>query len=239
VLEFRKGENIKGRLKLFPVEEVQEYARQLGARLLPPSSGHTARALEFRFFVVEEPRMNAEALPDGTILINTGLLGALENESQLAFVLSHEITHVLQAHYWREVEETRAKRVAILVAGIAVSYATQSNLGALLIGLGLADLINGYSRRLENQADRIGLQNVIDHGYDPRPAVGFFRTIIERYSDRTTSVLWSSHDSSLLRGSFLTVQLEREYPEGHFDGKVTDTEQFRAMKEAMGPVKIM
>ena len=238
VLEFDKGNKVQGRLKLFDVKEVQQYVKELGYSLLPPIKDVTARALEFRFFVVEDPHINAEALPDGTILINSGLLGAVENESELAFVLSHEIAHVLQAHQWREANETRAKRVALVVAAVA-GAAFIGNLSLFLGELGMAAVVNGYSRRIENQADRLGLQNVVDHGYDPRAAVTFFRTMVEHYSDRSTSALWSNHDSSLLRGSFISAQLAREYPAGQFDHATVDTDRFKAMKEAMGPVKIM
>ncbi len=239
ILEFRRGEKkVEGRMKLFPVKQVQEYVSELGRKLLPPSADITSRALEFRFFVVEDPHINAAALPDGTILINTGLLGAMDSEAELALVISHEIAHVLQAHYWREVHETRTKRVLITIAAIAGSGFV-GDLSLFLGQLGLASVVNGYSRDIENQADRIGLQNVIALGYDPRAATGFFNTMVERYRDRSTSALWSNHDSSLLRGSFLNVQLARQYPENHFDKAVADTEQFKAMKEAMGPVKIM
>jgi predicted Zn-dependent protease len=161
----------------------------------------------------------------------------VENESQLAFVLSHEIAHVLQVHQWREAKDTRPTRVALIITGIAGSYFI-GDLGMFLSQLGLEAVVNGYSRRIENQADRLGLQNVIDLGYDPRSAVRFFHTMVERYG-RSSSAIWSDHDSNLLRGSFLTVQLGRQYPEGHFDHTVVDTESFKNMKEIMGPVKIM
>lgn len=238
ILEVRKGNRIEGRMKLFPVDEVQQYVTNLGRRLLPPQNDVTARALEFRFYVVEDPSINAASLPDGTILINTGLLGAVENEAQLAFVMSHEIAHVLQAHYWREVTETRSKRVLITIAAIAGSGFV-GDVSLFLGQMGLAAVVNGYSRRIENQADRVAMQNLIDLGYDPRTAIGFFRLMIDRYADRSTSALWSSHDSSLLRGSFLTVQLSRQYPEGHFDKSVTQTADFTTMKDVMGPVKVM
>lgn len=238
ILEVRKGNKIEGRMKLFTVEEVQQYVTNLGRKLLPPQNDVTARALEFRFYVVEDPSINAASLPDGTILINTGLLGAVENESQLAFVMSHEIAHVLQAHYWREVTETRSKRVLITIAAIAGSGFI-GDVSLFLGQMGLAAVVNGYSRRIENQADRVAMQNLIDLGYDPRTAIGFFRLMIDRYSDRSTSALWSSHDSSLLRGSFLTVQLGRQYPEGHFDKATVQTPEFTTMKEVMGPVKVM
>jgi peptidase M48-like protein/uncharacterized protein DUF5666 len=238
ILEIRKGDKVEGRLKLFSENEVQKYVTDLGMKLLPPSADVTARALEFRFYVVEDPSINAAALPDGTVLVFTGLLGAMENESQLAFVLSHEIAHVLQAHQWREAKDTRASRVMLIIAAVAGSYFV-GDVGLFLGQLGLAAVVNGYTRRIENQADRLALQNVIDKGYDPRTAVTFFRTMIDHYGDRSTSALWSSHDSSVLRGSFLVTQLARQYPQGKFDNSIVDTDKFKAMKEVMGPVKIM
>jgi len=237
VLEIRKGDKVEGRLKLFDVKEVQEYVRELGLKLLPPAADVTARALEFRFYVIEDPSINAAALPDGTVLVNTGLLGAVDNESELAFVLSHEIAHVLQAHQWREAKDPRPARVALIIGGIA-GGAFIGNLSEFLAALGVEAIVNGYSRRVENQADRLGLQNVIDLGYDPRSAVLFFHTMVERYG-RSSSAIWSDHDSNLMRGSFLTVQLARQYPKGQFDHAIVNTQTFRNMKEAMGPVKIM
>ncbi len=237
ILEFRRGKKVDGRLKLFPVRVVQEYVSHLGDSLLPQGARGTTRALEFRFFVVEDPSINAASLPDGTLLVNTGLLGAVENEAQLAFVLSHEIAHILQAHYWREVHETRGQRIGLLIVGI-VAGGFIGDLGVFLSELGMISVVNGHQRMLENQADRLGLQNVIEHGYDPRQAPLFSSLVIERYGDRSTNKLWSNHDSSVMRGSFLTVQLARQYPEGHFDKAIVDTDAFRAMKDAMGPVKI-
>ncbi len=237
VIEFRQGKRVQGRMKLLAVPSVQEYVSQLGDSLLPSGTKGTTRSLEFRFFVVEDPTINAASLPDGTLLVNTGLLGALDNEAQLAFVLSHEIAHVLQVHYRREVEETRGKRIGLIIAGVAAG-AFIGNAGLFMAEIGIASVVNGHQRELENQADRLGLQNVIEHGYDPREAPKFSRMIIERYSQRTTSRLWSDHDSSLMRGSFLTVQLMRQYPDGHWEKAKKDTDAFQAMREAMGPVKI-
>jgi beta-barrel assembly-enhancing protease len=225
-------------MKLLAERSVQEYVSHLGDSLIPEGAKGTRRPIEFRFFVVEDPEINAASLPDGTLLINTGLLGALENESQLAFVLSHEMAHVLQVHYRREIEETRGARVGLTIAGIAAG-AFIGNAGVFMAQIGIASAVNGHQRELENQADRLALQNVIEHGYDPREAPNFSRIIINRYGDRSMSKLWSNHDSSVLRGSFLTVQLMRQYPEGRWDGTKKNTSAFQAMKEDLGPVKIM
>jgi len=238
ILEFRQGKKVQGRLKLLEERSVQEYVSHLGDALLPAGATGTSRPVEFRFFVVEDPEINAASLPDGTMLINTGLLGAIENESQLAFVMSHEIAHVLQAHYKREVDETRGQRVGLTIAGI-VAGAFIGDVGLFMAGMGIASVVNGHQRELENQADRLGLQNVIEHGYDPREAPNFSRLIINRYGDRTTSKLWSNHDSSLIRGSFLTIQLQRAYPDHNWEGTKKNTKAFEEMKEDLGPVKIM
>jgi hypothetical protein len=237
LLEFRRGEKVDGRMKLFPVTEVQQYVSDLGTSLLPAGKLGTTRPLEFRFFVVEDPAINAQSLPDGTVLVNTGLLGVVDNEAELAFAMSHEIAHVLQAHVWREANETRAAKVGLTIIGIAATYYI-GDLSIYLSKVGMAAVSNGHQRGLENQADRLGLQTIIDRGYDPREATKLMRTLIERYGDRSISLLWSNHDSSVLRGSFLEAQLAMQYPHGHFDGARVNTKAFQAMRDAMGPVKI-
>lgn len=239
ILEFRKGTKVQARMKLLDIPKVQEYVRKLGHSLVPPMWEKTSAGVEFRFFVVEDPSINASALPDGTLLINTGLLGAVESEAQLAFVLSHEIAHTMQIHYWRQVHETRTKRILITIA----AYAASGYIGdaALVLGqLGLEAVVNGYGRRIENQADRIGMQNIVERGYDPREAIGFSKMIIDRYGSRaTTSRIWDNHEAMLLRGSFLATQIRWQYPEANFDNLRKTTPEFEAMKEALGPVKIM
>jgi hypothetical protein len=136
------------------------------------------------------------------------------------------------------VDETRGSRVGLTIAGIAAG-AFIGNLGLFMAEVGIASAVNGHQRELENQADRLGLQNMIEHGYDPREAANFSRTIIERYGDRSTSKLWSNHDSSLIRGSFLTIQLMREYPDRSWGDTRKTTAAFQTMKEDLGPVKIM
>jgi len=238
ILEFRQGKKVVGRMKLLQEKSVQEYVTRLGDSLLPAGAQGTSRPIEFRFFVVEDPTINAASLPDGTLLVNTALLGAIENEAQLAFVLSHEIAHVLQAHYKREVDETRGARIGLIIAGVAAG-AFIGDTGAFLAQIGVAAVVNGHQRELENQADRLGLQNVIEHGYDPREAPNFSRLIISRYGSRQTSKLWSNHDDSLIRGSFLTIQLARTYPDRDWDKAKKNTTAFQAMKEDLGPAKIM
>jgi hypothetical protein len=238
ILEFKRGKKVEGRMKLFPVKEVQDYVSELGLKLLPAGANVTARSLEFRFFVVEDAHINAATLPDGTMMVNTGLLASVDDEASLAFVLSHEISHVLQAHYWREQNDRVLLKTLIKVGTIAGKYYI-GDLAEFLGYLGMAAVVNGYSRNIENQADRIGMQNIIEKGFDPKPAVGFFRILIDRYSDRSTSALWSDHENSMIRGSFLSIQLSRQYPAAIFENKHATSDKFKQMKENLGYIKIM
>ena len=63
--------------------------------------------------------------------------------------------------------------------------------------------------------------------------------MIERYGGRTSSAIWSDHASTVLRGSFLTVQIQRQYPQADFLKSTVDTQAFQRMREAMGRVKSM
>jgi len=86
-------------------------------------------------------------------------------------------------------EETRGQRIGLTIAGLAGSYFI-GDLSMFLSGLGMAAVVNGHQRALENQADRLGLQTVIERGYDPRQA-----TPISSSHHRS---LWRSHDEQTL-----------------------------------------
>src|SRR5258706_9931338 len=169
VVEFRQGKKVQGRMKLLAVPSVQEYVSQLGDSLLPSGIKGTTRTLEFRFFVVEDPTINASSLPDGTLLVNTGLLGAVDNEAQLAFILSHEIAHVLQVHHRREIEETRGKRIGLVIAGVAAG-AFLRQAGLFIAEIGQHPVVNRYQPDIENHRDRLPGQT--HHQHRPRHRAG-------------------------------------------------------------------
>ncbi|NTV11002.1 MAG: M48 family metalloprotease, partial [Zoogloea sp.] len=80
--------------------EVEGYLNQLGARLVAASP---AAGQDFDFFAVKDSTLNAFALPGGHIGVHTGLILTTESESELASVMSHEISHVTQRHIARMV----------------------------------------------------------------------------------------------------------------------------------------
>ena len=114
--------------------ETDKYVQQLGLSLVP---AETPENVNWRFRVIRDVEVNAFALPNGSIYVNSGLLSRMENEAQLAGVLAHEITHVVNRHSYLENRSSRKKMVAvdvILAAASAASYAGVSPAITLAMG---------------------------------------------------------------------------------------------------------
>ena len=121
------------------------------ARKLQPSA--TFAQIPFKVKVVKDRRLNACAFPNGFILIHTGILSQMESESQLAMLLSHEMTHATHRHMINQFRKMRSVDF-ILVSQIASS---------------------GYSRELETEADTVGFKLMVDAGYDPHDGMRLFQ----------------------------------------------------------------
>ncbi len=124
----------------------------------------------FHIRVIVDPTLNAFALPNGAMYIHSGLLARLENEAQLAAILSHEITHATHRHgllSYRQVKNQTAFLAAFTVG--------TGGIGGLLGGVGVLASVSGYSQDLEREADRVGFRMLVERGYDPREAPQVFR----------------------------------------------------------------
>jgi predicted Zn-dependent protease len=162
--------------------EVAEYIDSLGHRIA--ATAHDGN-LSFEFFVVADDAINAFALPGGYVGVNTGLLAATRNESELAGVLSHEVAHVTQKHIARRAAATGQMSIlataAVLAAivlgatGVASGDAVEAAvMGAQ--GAAIQQQIN-YTRSNEYEADRVGMQYLADAGFDPMGMPSFFEVL--------------------------------------------------------------
>lgn len=130
--------------------------------------------------VVDNPRLNAFAVPGGIIGVHNGLILAAQSENELASVLAHEIAHLSQRHYARSVEEAKSKslpNLAALLAGIAIAATAGGDAGIAAITAAQAANLQSrlrYSRLHETEADRVGLQTLVDSGMDPHAVPKMF-----------------------------------------------------------------
>ncbi|MCE1172457.1 MAG: M48 family metalloprotease [Azovibrio sp.] len=156
--------------------EVEAYLNQLGNRLVAASPDP---ALGFYFFPLQDPMINAFAMFGGYIGVNSGLILAVQNESELAGVMAHEIAHVTQRHLARIIEKQKQISTASLLAMAAALLAARSNAdmaGAAVASAsaGAAQAQLGFSRDFEREADRIGFQTLEKAGFDVRGMAAFF-----------------------------------------------------------------
>ena len=166
---------------------LQDYLEDLIYRLVTHSELQDRR---IEVVIVDNPVINAFAVPGGVIGIHTGLLLYAQSEDELATVLAHEIAHLSQRHFSRGIEAQK-KQVPITLAGMlagAVLIATTggaAGLAALTATQAAAlDSQLRHSRAHEQEADRIGMQTMVDAGMDPHAAPAMFERMLQgsRYS---------------------------------------------------------
>lgn len=152
-----------------------QYINHLGKQL-----AHFARVPTSRFFIVKSGEINAFAGPGGHIGINSQLILASENESELAGVMAHELAHVRLHHLYRMIEHEKQMRmpmIASVLASIALGAINPAlGNGALMASLtGFAQDNINFTRASEKEADRIGIDMLIRSGQNPGGMAAFFK----------------------------------------------------------------
>jgi Peptidase family M48 len=225
-----------GKFKLLPDQEVQAYVSALGQRLIPAFQrdlpADDPRRIPFQFHVVLDEQVNAFATPNGIVVVNSGLMEMLENEAQLAAVVGHEIAHATHEHTWRQQQYHKKKRIGIAIAGaLASAYGMQSL--ADIANMVNGAIVNGHSRVLENQSDRIGLQYMVAAGFDPRQAPTVWKLMAKTNGVSATNFFWSSHDSAPTRRSYLMNELKNNYRDLDYGQLHLNTGEYARIKAAV------
>jgi Peptidase family M48 len=233
---FRAGELRMERVKykLVASKEAQEFIERVGESVIPASqkdlpSGDPLK-IPFHFYLIQDKSFNAAAYPNGVVIVHSGLFDVLENESQLAFILSHEVTHAIEKHTWRQHEYHKKSLTALKIGGIV---------GAGFGGRAVLDITNmiegairnGYSRSLENQADRVGLENLLAAGYDIREGPRTWKVVSKKYGDHATNLFWDSHDNNTTRRSYLMSELRSNYSDVDYSTLKKDSDIFHHVAE--------
>jgi len=162
--------------------EVNDYITNLGQKLISHSSQPDKK---IRVFIIKVPSINAFAGPDANIGFHTGLIIAAQNESELAGVMAHEISHVTQRHLARAMTESNtnpATMFATILAGILVA-SQNPEAGAAIIYGGSAALMQSqinFTRANEHEADRIGIGVLRDADINPVGMASFFETLLQQ-----------------------------------------------------------
>lgn len=159
--------------------EINEYIEALGNRLVASSD---APSLPFKFFMVPNPSINAFAAPGGFIGVHSGLMLTADTEDEVASVLAHEIAHVTQRHILRSYEKGERMSVpltAAIIAAALLGIADPSAGSAAIMAVqgGALQMQIDYTRAHEAEADNLGMQTLVNAGFDPYAMPRFFEKL--------------------------------------------------------------
>jgi Zn-dependent protease with chaperone function len=153
---------------------VTKYVQNLGAQLAAHAPGEK---WPYSFHVVNQKEINAFALPGGPVFVNLGTIQAADNEAELAGVLAHEISHVVQRHGTRAASKQMAAQLPLAVLGGLLGRGALSQMAQLGLSFGVGSYFLKNSRQAEREADLLGTDIMYDSGFDPHQMASFFRKI--------------------------------------------------------------
>jgi predicted Zn-dependent protease len=197
--------NLLGASPLLPDTKAQQYVNQVGRWL----SLHTERPdLPWQFGVLDSTDINAFATPGGTIFITNGLLQRLNNESELAGVLAHEIAHVLRKHHLAALQKAARMDIASELAGEVLKGKADSAVLDKAIKAGTEVYARGLDKNDEFEADRMGIVIATRAGYDPYglPAVLQMLDSINA-QDSSLALMFKTHPAPHDRLSLLDKEM--------------------------------
>lgn len=209
--------------------DIENYLDQLGGRLVAVSNDP---GMGFQFFAINDPSINAFAMPGGFIGVHTGLILAAQTESELAGVLAHEISHVTQRHIARQVFQSKKLSMASMLAMGLALLAARSNpqaAGAAMTTSQAAAISAqlAFSRDFERESDRLGFDILRQAGYDVRGMSAFFERLQQNsrlYENNATAYL-RTHP---LTGERLSDMQNREQPVAY--RQVADSQEFQLVR---------
>lgn len=188
------------------------YLQRIGETLLPRDQ-HLEHVL-WKFRALRDPVPNAFALPNGSIYVNTGLIALLENESQLAAMLAHEITHVLKRHTYLQNRSNRKKFLAMHIIYAVGAWNPVGGVAGLAIGIIaavspflLVSTIFGYSRELERDADLKGVEVMTTAEYPPEEMVKALGLLSRDIEGEQLKLFYNDHPQLKDRIAYVTTYL--------------------------------
>jgi predicted Zn-dependent protease len=187
----RLAQEVERQAKIVDDPIVAEYVNRVGQNLVRNSDAK----VPFTIKVVDSEEINAFALPGGFFFVNSGLILKADSESELAGVMAHEIAHVAARHGTRQATRGELAQIAMIAASIAVPY-TMAGYAAMQganLAIPMGFLV--FTRKMEREADYLGLQYMYKAGYDPTSFVDFFEKVqtMEKRKPGSVAKVFATH----------------------------------------------
>jgi len=173
---------LRGQAPIINDPLLDEYIQDIGNRLVTQADNVK---FPYKFFILNSSDINAFAFFGGHIGIHTGLIFNARNESELASVLAHEVSHVTQRHIARSIEARQKSsplQIASLLGSILLAVVSpEAGMAAISVSnAASAQSSINYTRQNEKEADRVGIAILAEAGFDPNGASSFFGILAEK-----------------------------------------------------------
>ena len=204
---------------------------RIGRKLVAANAADQKNAqFPFTFKVINEPSINAFALPGGPMFIQTGLIAAADNEAQIAGVMGHEMAHVILRHGTNQASKANLLQLpAAIAGGLFDKGGMLGTLTQMGIGLGLNSVLMKFSRNAESDADLLGARLLHTAGYNPVELARFFEKLeAESGKGNAVSNFFASHPNPGNRVKAIQEDM-MFYPRANYESTVA-TADFNAAK---------
>jgi beta-barrel assembly-enhancing protease len=187
----RLAQEVERQAKIIDDPIVAEYVNRIGQNLVRNSDAK----VPFTIKVIDSEEVNAFALPGGFFFVNSGLILKADSESELAGVMAHEIAHVAARHGTRQATRGELAQIAMIAASIAVPYTMAGYAAMQGANMAIPMGFLAFTRKMEREADFLGLQYMYKAGYDPTSFVDFFEKVqtMEKRKPGTVAKVFSTH----------------------------------------------
>jgi predicted Zn-dependent protease len=218
------AQQVERQSKIINDPVIAEYVNRIGQNLVRNSDAK----VPFTIKVIEDPTVNAFALPGGFFFVNTGLILKADTESELAGVMAHEIAHVAARHGTRQATRgdiAQLSMIPLYIMGGPIAYGLYEASGLLIPMTFLK-----FSRGFEAEADYLGVQYMYKTGYDPTAFVDFFEKVqtMEKRKPGSVAKVFATHpptDDRIIKAQKEIAEVLKAKPE-----YVVTTSEFDAVK---------
>lgn len=166
----QEHEKIVAQYGLFEDEKLQAYVDRIGRKITQDTERPD---VEYKFFILDSPIVNAFALPGGYVYVSRGLITLANNEAELASVMAHEVGHITARHS----AERYSQNVVSSVGRTLLSVVVDSSIASHVLGLGSDLYLSSYSRGQEDEADTLGLRYATRGGYNAGAMSSFLASL--------------------------------------------------------------
>jgi predicted Zn-dependent protease len=221
------AQQINRQLPIVGDPEANRYINLLGDSLARVADD---RSLQWRFYIVDSPEVNAFAVPGGFIYVNRGLIERTTEMNQLAGVLAHEIGHVTLRHSVKQMRDMQRANVGLTMACVLTGVCTNEAAGAA-IQIGGSAVFAKFSRDDERESDRAAVQYTTRAKIDPRGIPKMFEILLNerKGSPQGVDAWFRTHPLEESRIEEAQAEIAK-LPASMLRGLTTDTRQYQAFK---------